>query len=180
MTSSFNQKMPTDIKIVCVGDGDSGKTSMILSYCTNSFIDSDIPTVWDHFRQDVKVDGETVSLQLWDVSGVDTYKKLRPMAYPETDVFIVCFNLARRESLENVKHEWVPEIRHHKPTTPIILVGTKSDLRQDPNIKAKNKVSHSEGKKLAKSIGAKAYVECSARTLENVKDAFDEAIYAAL
>ncbi len=47
------------------------------------------------------------------------------------DVFLVCFSVVNPTSLKNVKEKWVPEVRHHCPRAHIILVGTKTDLRQD-------------------------------------------------
>lgn len=57
--------------------------------------------------------------------------RLRPLSYPQTDVFLVCFALNNPASFENVRAKWYPEVSHHCPNTPIILVGTKADLRED-------------------------------------------------
>merc|ERR1711994_450072 len=89
-------------------------------------------------------------------------------------------------SFKNVKQKWIPEITHHAPGVPIILVGTKSDLRQDQetlqNLKAKglNVVEQNKIDEMKSEIGAVKYVECSALTQENLKTVFDEAIRAAL
>jgi Ras-related C3 botulinum toxin substrate 1 len=77
------------------------------------------------------VDGRSVKLGLWDTAGSEEYDRLRPLAYPQTDVFLICFSLVDPKSFENVREKWYKEIRHHCPTTPIILVGTKMDLRDD-------------------------------------------------
>merc|ERR1712012_500489 len=149
-----------------------------MAYTKKSFPDKYIPTVFDDIDVHItyKPTGQLIKLNIIDTSGLDDYDKLRPTAYPMTDVFIVCFDIARRISLQNVKDKWAHEIRRHNPTTPIILVGAKLDLRQNPNIKANNEVSHTEGWKMARLIGAEAYVECSARTVENLNNAFAEAV----
>jgi small GTP-binding protein len=76
-------------------------------------------------------DGKPYELALWDTSGSRDYDKLRNLSYPKTDVFLICFSLVDHESFENVCERWHKEIRHYCPNTPIILVGTKLDLRGD-------------------------------------------------
>jgi Ras-related C3 botulinum toxin substrate 1 len=77
------------------------------------------------------VDGIQVSLGLWDTAGQEDYDRLRPLSYPQTDVFLICYSVASPSSFENVTSKWYPEIKHHCPDAPIILVGTKIDLRED-------------------------------------------------
>ena len=54
---------------------------------------------------------------------------MRHLAYPDTDIFLICFPVDSPTSFANIKAKWVPEIRHYRPDTPFILVGTKRDLR---------------------------------------------------
>ena len=53
------------------------------------------------------------SLGLFDTAGQEDYDRLRPLSYPETDVFLVCFSVVSPSSFENVKEKWYPEIKHH-------------------------------------------------------------------
>ena len=82
--------------------------------------------------------------------------------------------------------QWAPEIKHHCPNTPIILVGTDLDLRDDEETIEKLKkmklapISYTQGQQMQKRIGAVKFLECSARTQKGLKDVFDEAILAAL
>merc|ERR1712146_108955 len=82
----------------------------------------------------VLVDGKAVNLGLWDTAGQEYYDRLRPLSYPQTDVFLIAFSIISPSSFENVKSKWHPEIKHHCPDAPIILVGTKSDLRNEEQI----------------------------------------------
>jgi cell division control protein 42 len=67
--------------------------------------------------------------------GQEDYDRLRPLSYPQTDVFLVCFSVTSPASFENVKEKWFPEVRHHCPGVPCLIVGTQVDLREDPQVK---------------------------------------------
>jgi GTPase SAR1 family protein len=56
----------------------------------------------------------------------EDYDRLRPLSYPGTDIVLICFSVDKIVSLENIKQEWVTEITHFLPNTPMILVGCKS------------------------------------------------------
>lgn len=183
------------------------------------------------------VDGKPISLGLWDTAGQEDYDRLRPLSYPQTDVFLICFSIVSPPSFDNVKakvrnlnfpsppspgliswrsiiiasarselqqrggpspfpvphhisrikktdtqFQWYPEISHHAPNVPIILVGTKLDLREDPATqeslrqKRMEAVTYEEARQVALSIKAHKYLECSALTQRNLKAVFDEAI----
>nr|UHU71018.1 Rho of plants 6 [Catharanthus roseus] len=168
------------IKCVTVGDGAVGKTCLLISYTSNTFPTDYVPTVFDNFSANVSVDGQTVNLGLWDTAGQEDYNRLRPLSYRGADVFLLAFSLISRPSFENIAKKWVPELRHYAPSVPIVLVGTKLDLRDDKQFKldypGAYTISTEQGDELKKQIGAVAYVECSAKTQQNVKSVFDAAI----
>ena len=70
------------------------------------------------------VNGQTINLGLWDTAGQEDYDRLRPLSYPSTDIFILCFSVVSPVSYDNIVSKWIPEIRKCCPETPILLVGT--------------------------------------------------------
>ena len=172
------------LKIVIVGDGATGKTCLLISYTTNSFPGEYIPTVFDNYSANVVVEGRLWELGLWDTAGQDDYDRLRPLSYPQTDCYILLFSIDSPASFVNVEHKWHPEITHHSPDTPFIIVGNKLDLRDNKHtieLLAERKiepVSYKQGKALADKLKAAAYVECSALTQKGLKDVFDNVIHA--
>jgi len=142
--------------------------------------------VFDNYAVTVMIGDDPYTLGLFDTAGQEDYDRLRPLSYPQTDVFLVCFSVTSYASFENVSEKWIPEVKHHCPGVPIILVGTQEDLRDDPTVKEKLRrmkqepISQLEGERKAKELGCVKYVECSALTQKGLKNVFDEAIVAAL
>ncbi|KAL4656443.1 rho-related GTP-binding protein RhoV [Arapaima gigas] len=174
------------ISCMLVGDGAVGKTSMIVSYTTNGYPAEYQQTAFDVFSGQVQVDGSPVRIQLLDTAGQEEFDGFRSFCYSNTDVFILCFSIVNPTSFQNVTKKWIPEIRACNPSSPIILVGTQSDLRHDVNVlirldqcKVKPIVS-SQARVVAEKIRAQDYVECSALTQKNLKEVFDTAIFAAI
>jgi Ras-related C3 botulinum toxin substrate 1 len=121
-----------------------------------------------------------------DTAGQEDYDRLRPLSYPQTDVFLLCFSIISPSSFENVSAKWYPEVSHHCPNTPILLVGTKLDLREDKETierlreKGLAPITYEQGMAKAKEINAVKYLECSALTQKGLKNVFDEAIRAVI
>uniref|UniRef100_A0A8C5WMF2 Uncharacterized protein n=2 Tax=Leptobrachium leishanense TaxID=445787 RepID=A0A8C5WMF2_9ANUR len=174
------------VKLVLLGDGAVGKTSLLLSYTNNGFPGRYFPTACDSFSALVEVGKIPVKLQLCDTAGQDEFDKLRHICYPRTDVLILCFSVVSPSSFQNISEKWIPEIHGHCPRVPLLLVGTQCDLREDVKVHVQlarhreKPVPPSSAQALAEKIGAVAYVECSALTQKNLKEVFDAAILSGL
>uniref|UniRef100_A0A8C5BZV1 Ras homolog family member U n=1 Tax=Gadus morhua TaxID=8049 RepID=A0A8C5BZV1_GADMO len=173
------------VNCVLVGDGAVGKTSLVVSYTTNGYPAEYIPTAFDNFTVMVVVDGKPVRLQLCDMAGQENLEKLRPLCYRSADVFLLCYSVVRPSSFRGLAQHWVPEVRRQRPHTPLVLIGTQLDLREDVQVliqlarAQETPVSPQDGQRLAQEIGAVGFAECSALTQKNLKDAFDAAILAS-
>lgn len=171
------------LKFVVVGDGNVGKTCVLVTFSTGSFPHDTVPTVYDNYVAALTVDGKAVDLGLWDTSGQAEYDLIRPLAYPQTQLFLMCFSVVSPDSFNNVQRRWYPEVRHHCPGCPIILVGTKTDLRADPATLAelrragKEPVSREQGLALCRDLRLARYVEVSAvQDQRGIKQLFEEAV----
>ncbi|KAI8983885.1 GTP-binding protein rho1 [Pilobolus umbonatus] len=173
-------------KLVIVGDGSCGKTCLLIVFSKGTFPEFYVPTVFDNYVADLHVDGKHVELALWDTAGQEDYDRLRPLSYPDSHVIVICYAIDSPDSLDNVQEKWISEVLHFCQGLPVILVGCKTDLRNDPatiELLKKNSqrpVTYEEGAAIAKKINAHKFIECSAKTGEHVNEVFEEAARAAL
>ena len=187
------------IKCVIVGDGGVGKTSLLNRY-NHGWVPGDyylrmFESSAKHVEVEDKGERTTVNMGLWDTAGGEDYLRLRPFSYPQTDVFLLCFSVESLASFNNVTNRsdghdcpgsWIAELRHHCPHTPVVLVATKIDLRDDRETvdmmreKGQSLQTFQQGDELARQIGAAEYRECSALSNEGVKEVFEEAIKTVL
>ncbi|ODN73069.1 hypothetical protein L202_08464 [Cryptococcus amylolentus CBS 6039] len=185
------------IKCVIVGDGATGKTSLLIAYTSpSSTFPANmeyVPTVFDNYSAEMSVDlglgqggRREVNLGLWDTAGQEDYDRLRPLSYPQTDIFLVCYSCVSPASFENIKSKWLPELHHHAPQTPFLLLSLKSDLSSHPptlsTLASRNQapITPAQGQALAKEVGALGFREVSAKTGWGVREVFDLAVRGVL
>ncbi|XP_045414323.1 rho-related GTP-binding protein RhoD [Lemur catta] len=173
-------------KVVLVGDGGCGKTSLLMVFADGAFPESYTPTVFERYTANLQMKGRPVHLQIWDTAGQDDYDRLRPLFYPDASVLLLCFDVTNAHSFDNVFNRWYPEVSRFCKKVPIIVVGCKTDLRKDKSLVNKLRknglepVTYHRGQEMARSVGAVAYLECSARLHDNVHAVFQEAAEVAL
>ena len=127
--TSFGTKVkkkvePLRKKVVLVGDGACGKTSLHLAFSGKDFENSYRPTVFENFAIDFEYEKDKwVELVIWDTAGQEDYEQIRVLSYPETDVVLLCYSVDSHDSLENLWEKWRFELDYFCPDVPIVVVG---------------------------------------------------------
>jgi len=165
------------LKCVAVGDGCVGKTCLLQVFSTQEFPTSYSPTVLDNFSVNIVQNKEVINLWVWDTAGQNEYDRLRPLCYPNTDVFLMVYSVTSKVSFQNITARWYPEVYHYCPEVPVILCATKIDSRD--TLPEDSVISRDKGKALATKMGA-YYVECSALAGLGVQEVFDEVVRVAI
>lgn len=174
-------------KIVLLGDGACGKTSLLNVFTRGYFPQVYEPTVFENYVHDIYVDNTHIELSLWDTAGQEEFDRLRSLSYSDTHTIMLCFSVDSRDSLENVESKWVGEIADNCQGVKLVLVALKCDLREtagdgdeDGQEKNVNFIQYPEGLAVAERIRALRYLECSAKMNRGVNEAFTEAARVAL
>ncbi|ORX62140.1 hypothetical protein DM01DRAFT_1315510 [Hesseltinella vesiculosa] len=170
-------------KLVVVGDGSIGKSSILNVFTKGVFPQVYEPTVFENYVHEMNVDGQQLELSLWDTAGQEEFDRLRTLSYADTHVVMMCYAVDSRDSLENITNRWLEEVVDHCVHAKIVLVALKCDLRDDEDSVKKMKsppVMYEEGLTVARSINAVRYLECSAKHNRGIREVFDQAGRVAL
>lgn len=164
-------------KCVVVGDSGVGKTCMAIVYDKKVFPTDYVPTIYSAYIAYVKIDSEGYEFVLWDTTGNSEYDRLRRNCdYHSTNVVFLCFSVTQPTSFVSVMTRWYPELQEICPDVPVIVIGTKTDLRNDEATinelreSGLSPITKDEGQQLAKDINAVKYLECSSMTNEGVSE----------
>jgi len=179
---------PIRRKLVIVGDGACGKTSLLCVFAMGEFPKEYEPTIFENYVAEIRLDGKPVQLALWDTAGQEEYERLRPLSYSKAHVILIAFAINTPDSLENVQVKWIEEVRAIcGPNVPVILVGCTADLRPPPHQQRRDMpddelpfVTRARAEAVAAAIGARTYKECSSMRNEGVDDVFEAATRASM
>ncbi|GMK56900.1 hypothetical protein CspeluHIS016_0307400 [Cutaneotrichosporon spelunceum] len=180
---------PIPRKLVVVGDGGCGKSSLLTVFTRGVFPTAYEPTVFENYVEVVQVEGQLVELSLWDTAGQEDFDRLRTLSYLDTHVVLICFSVDDLVSLENVEAKWAPEVNSQCPGVKIVLTALKCDLRQDRGsgshvpgrrMRGAQAVSFDEGLEVARRLKASRYLECSSKRNRGVREAIHEAALLSL
>ena len=162
-----------DIKCVVVGNHGAGKTCALISLTTDFQLawgpELYVPTLMHDFKKRGELEDTPFCVEFWDTKGLEEYSRLRPLAYPGSHVFLLFFDITdSKERFEGIFSFWWPEIRRFSSDVPIILVGSKIDLRDNGTT-----ISTVEGEAMAKRIGAAQYMELSSLQDTGLSELFE-------
>ncbi len=154
-------------KIPLVGDGAVGKTSLIIKFVENMFKHEYKSTIGvDIFTKSVKIDKDDVLITLWDIAGQERFKIIRKGFFEGAAGAIIVYDVTRKETFENIEN-WLKEVQEFTGPIPMIICGNKIDLANQ------RQVSTKQGSSYASKLN-KTFIETSAKTGENVENAFIE------
>ena len=130
-----NQDVLT-FKIILLGDSSVGKTSLILRFCDNKFLEIGTSTIGvDTKTKDVRHNGKKIELEIWDTAGQERFRTLAKNSVQGADGIILVYDITQKKTFSNIKH-WYDNIKNNIDIDKValILVGNKSDL-PDPQVK---------------------------------------------
>lgn len=189
MTCGLGRNKSTARKLVLLGDGACGKTSLLNVFTRGYFPTVYEPTVFENYVHDIYVDNVHIELSLWDTAGQEEFDRLRSLSYDDTHAILLCFSVDSKDSLENVETKWVREIAENCQDASLVLVALKCDLREQDDDQVeedletrsnKETINYEQGLTVARRINALRYLECSAKRNRGVNEVFTEAARVAL
>eukprot|EP01095_Lingulamoeba_sp_RSL-Kostka_P016350 TRINITY_DN797_c1_g1_i1.p1 TRINITY_DN797_c1_g1~~TRINITY_DN797_c1_g1_i1.p1 ORF type:complete len:198 (+),score=58.54 TRINITY_DN797_c1_g1_i1:38-631(+) len=151
------------MKVIIVGDAAVGKTTLCRAITQN----------FDEFQDSYELNYKTnnkkeINLVFHDTVGQDDFSQFNVTELYETaDLFFVCYSIISPKSLQNIEKKWITNIRALNDQSPVVLIGTKSDLREDEDIIERlnqrdlSPLKIKDGKTTAKNIEAAEFFEAS-------------------
>lgn len=158
-------------KVLLIGDSGVGKSALLTRFTDRTFTDSYMITIGVDFKiQTIKLDDKIIKLQLWDTAGQERFRTITSAYYRGANGIIIVFDLSDKETFDHVKI-WMAEIENYSNDVKLMLIGNKNDIEG-----SKRQVSYEDAKEFADKLGI-SYIETSAKTSINVKEAFINMAY---
>ncbi|KAJ4972127.1 hypothetical protein NE237_005226 [Protea cynaroides] len=168
-SSAHSNTYDYSFKILLIGDSGVGKSSLLISFISNSTEDL-APTIGVDFKiKQLTTGGKRLKLTIWDTAGQERFRTLTSSYYRSAQGIILVYDVTRRETFTNLSDVWAKEIELYSTNKECIkmLVGNKVDKESE------RAVTKEEGMALAQEYGC-LFLECSVKTSENVGKCFEE------
>ncbi|CAN0926188.1 Ras-related protein RABC2a [Linum grandiflorum] len=170
-SSSGSSGYDLSFKFLLIGDSSVGKSSLLVSFISTTSVAEDLaPTIGVDFKiKQLTVAGKRLKLTIWDTAGQERFRTLTSSYYRNAQGIILVYDVTRRETFTNLSDVWAKEVELYCTNQDCVkmLVGNKVDKDSD------RAVTREEGMELAKEHGC-LFLECSAKTRENVEQCFEE------
>jgi len=160
--------MNSDLKLVVLGSGGVGKSALTIQFVQGTFVDKYDPTIEDCYRKLIEVDGEHYMLEILDTAGTEHFTAMRELYMKNGQGFVLVYSMISQATFNDLMdiYDHLLTVKHEE-SFPTILVGNKSDLKDERT------VSTEEGKKMAEKFNA-SFIESSAKLKYNVENIFLE------
>ena len=158
---------PTDfgLKVVMMGDGAVGKTSLVLRYTQNTFSPEYKQSLGASFAvKDLEVKEQKVKLVIWDVAGQPSFRQVRRHYYSGAHGALLVFDVSEPSSFMTLRN-WYSDFRRIVPHGAVVLIGNKVDLEE-------KRMVPPEAAQMLQKWWNIPYIETSAATATGVHDAF--------
>ncbi|KZV76112.1 hypothetical protein PENSPDRAFT_570382 [Peniophora sp. CONT] len=157
-------------KIAVLGSRSVGKSSLVVQYIENIFVESYYPTIEATFSKSIKYKGQEYDCDIIDTAGQDEYSILNSKHAIGIHGFVLVYSVTSRNSFDMIQIVYDKIINFcGESKIPCVIVGSKADLDQN------RQVSRSEGEELARQNHA-VFVETSAKTNINVAKVFESCL----
>ncbi|CAG9862333.1 unnamed protein product [Phyllotreta striolata] len=135
MANSTNTNESYNFKVVLLGEGCVGKTSLVIRYIEDKFNPKHISTIQASFlTKKINLDGSRINLSIWDTAGQEKFHALGPIYYRSSNGAVLVYDITDEDSFQKVKC-WVKELRKMLGTDiSLVIVGNKSDLEKDRHV----------------------------------------------
>ena len=154
-------------KIIVIGDGEVGKTSIALRYIQETFDPNYKSTIGVSISlKKLIINNQLINMTIWDTGGQEAFDYIRPQYYSGANGAIIVYDVTRKESFNHLER-WFTEVNAHCGNIPIILIGNKIDLAEERVISAEKGERHARHKRVT-------FFETSAKTGESVIDVMEE------
>ena len=164
---NIQKKEAINVKLAVIGKGVVGKSSLTYRFINFKVPQGHDPTIEDRYKTNTTIENQPYNIEILDTAGEDDYQNMMDMWINFGEGFLLVFAINDKESFSLLrgKRERILKGKHGEPT-PMVLVGNKQDLKD-------RKVQYNEAKQLADLWGIE-YIETSAKTNFNVKEAFEK------
>ncbi|RDD45978.1 Ras-related protein Rab-9B [Trichoplax sp. H2] len=175
-----NDKAAILLKVILLGDGGVGKSSLMTRFIQDKFDENSYHTIGVEFlSKNINVNGITYTIQIWDTAGQERYRSLRTPFYRGADCCLLTFALDNRNSFDNLatwRKEFIFYADVNDPETfPFVVLGNKVDIQHE-----QRQIHRSEAEEWCYNNYQMPYLETSAKDSTNVEVAFVKAIEKAV